>query len=91
MASQRAKKIIDKKKIRQNELRRSLKAAAFVIDPEKGSFVPLAEKIGISEGALYMSISRGGFSPLLAIALEDAVGREHLTREFLCPAKFGKR
>lgn len=80
---------IDKKAERRQELRRRIKMAAFVLEPNYGSLVPLAAKAGVTEHAIHKAISRGEFSSLMAIALEAAVGREHLTKEFLCPKKFG--
>ncbi len=76
------------KTARRNELRRALRMAAITLDPERGGLAPLAEKTGCTEFALYAAINRAKVSPLMAIALEHAVGRDLLTREFLCPEKF---
>jgi hypothetical protein len=88
MSPPKAKKNPIDKKARRAELRKAIKRAAVEFDGE-GNLTPLAEEIGVRVEAILAAISRAKFSSLMAYALEKAVGREHLKKEFLCPETFG--
>lgn len=51
---------------------------------------PLAKKAGLTSAGIRAAIRRGYFTAGQASALELAVGRKYLTKEQLCPEKFGK-
>ncbi len=75
-------------KARVQELRKAVKMAAFAVDPNYGRVTILAKKAGHTVYGINAAIQLGRFSAGMACALEIAVGRQHLTKEFLCPEKF---
>lgn len=75
---------------RSAELNRMVRSAALTID-DRGSLTALARKAGVTATAIRIAINNGRFSVGLASAIEAAVGRDVLTREQLCPERFGDR
>ncbi len=44
----------------------------------------LAKKVGIDHSSLHNACTRGYFTEPMATQIEEAVGRKHLRREYLC-------